>query len=52
MEQKGNKTRNIAMLTQIATILRRSSDTLVHDMIGAISLFVLALAMLHLPGAF
>ncbi|WP_255596752.1 hypothetical protein [Cognatishimia sp. MH4019] len=38
------------MFTEMKTIARRSSNTLLQDAIGAASLVVMLLVGLHLPG--
>lgn len=38
------------MLTQIKTVIARSQDTLLQDIIGASALVVMLLVGLHLPG--
>lgn len=38
------------MLTQIKTALHRSQDTLIQDALGAVSLVVILMVALHLPG--
>ena len=38
------------MLTQIKTALHRSQDTLIQDALGAVSLVVILVVALHLPG--
>lgn len=38
------------MLADIKSVLHRSSDTLIEDALGTISLFSLLIAGLYLPG--
>ena len=38
------------MFHEIKTVLTRSSDTLIEDSVGVISLFLLLIAGLYLPG--
>ncbi|WP_281286948.1 hypothetical protein [Aquicoccus porphyridii] len=38
------------MVNQIKSILERSQDTIWQDAIGAVSLMILLIAGLHLPG--
>ncbi|MEH7826676.1 hypothetical protein [Gemmobacter denitrificans] len=38
------------MLKEVKAIITRSSATLVEDVLGTVSLFVLLIAGLHLPG--
>lgn len=38
------------MLNEVRSVLSRSSDTLIEDALGVISLFVLLVAGLCLPG--
>ena len=40
------------MLTQIKTAISRSQSTLLQDAVGAVSLVVMLMVALHLPGAF
>ena len=40
------------MLTDLKNVLKRSSATIVQDIIGATSLVVVLVATLHLPGTF
>ncbi|WP_269150150.1 hypothetical protein [Ruegeria lacuscaerulensis] len=40
------------MLTQIKTAISRSHATLLQDAAGAVSLVVILMVALHLPGAF
>lgn len=40
------------MLTQIKTAITRSQSTLLQDAVGAVSLVVMLMVGLHLPGAF
>ncbi len=40
------------MLTQIKTAIARSQSTLLQDAIGAVSLAVMLMVALHLPGTF
>ncbi|CUH41461.1 MULTISPECIES: hypothetical protein [Ruegeria] len=40
------------MLTQIKTAISRSHSTLLQDAAGAVSLVVMLVVALHLPGAF
>ncbi|WP_272871495.1 hypothetical protein [Ruegeria lacuscaerulensis] len=40
------------MLTQIKTAISRSQSTLLQDAVGAVSLIVMLMVALHLPGAF
>ncbi|MFY2826511.1 hypothetical protein [Ruegeria sp. MALMAid1280] len=40
------------MLTQIKTAISRSQSTLVQDAVGAVSLVVMLMVALHLPGTF
>ncbi|MGB8811987.1 MAG: hypothetical protein WCC57_02275 [Paracoccaceae bacterium] len=38
------------MLNELKSILSRSSDTLIEDALGVVSLFTLLIAGLYLPG--
>ena len=38
------------MLTQIKSALTRSQDTFLQDLVGAASLVVMLVTVLHLPG--
>ncbi|CAD0185686.1 hypothetical protein RUESEDTHA_02581 [Ruegeria sp. THAF57] len=40
------------MLTQIKTAITRSQSTILQDAAGAVSLVVILMVALHLPGAF
>ncbi|WP_276202385.1 hypothetical protein [Ruegeria marisrubri] len=40
------------MLTQIKTALIRSQSTLLQDAVGVVSLVVMLMVALHLPGSF
>ncbi|MDX1743035.1 MAG: hypothetical protein R3186_05500 [Ruegeria sp.] len=40
------------MLTQIKTTLSRSQSTILQDAAGAVSLVVMLMVALHLPGVF
>ena len=40
------------MLSQIKTAISRSQSTLLQDAAGAVSLVVMLMVALHLPGAF
>ena len=40
------------MLTQIKTALSRSQSTILQDTAGAVSLIVMLIVALHLPGTF
>ncbi|SEM89431.1 hypothetical protein SAMN04488103_102370 [Gemmobacter aquatilis] len=38
------------MLKEVKAVLARSSDTALQDALGAVALFMLLIAGLHLPG--
>lgn len=40
------------MLTQIKTVLGRSRHTIVQDAVGAASLMIMLMVVLHVPGGF
>jgi hypothetical protein len=40
------------MLTQIKTAISRSQSTLLQDALGAVSLVVMLMVALHMPGTF
>ncbi|SLN70913.1 hypothetical protein [Ruegeria meonggei] len=40
------------MLTQIKTAISRSQSTIVQDAVGAVSLVVMLVVALHMPGTF
>lgn len=49
MEHYRNKAKEVAMIAELKAVAARSSDTLLEDAIGVVSLFALLLAGLFLP---
>ncbi len=52
MRTKQKYKREILMLTQIKAAAISSSETVLHDLVGVISLIVVFFAVLHLPVVF
>lgn len=49
MEHYRNKAKEVAMIAELKAVAARSSDTLLEDAFGVVSLFALLIAGLFLP---